>query len=63
MNHDITHCAGEGCTRRGTCHRYMAHLDNGAPRVPRSYITWQGCVNNGHNMYWPEDEDEPQKKN
>lgn len=71
MNHDITHCAGEGCTRRGKCHRYFAHLDlcdirpvdlDSKPHS-RSYTTWQACVDNGHNLYWPEDEEEPQGAN
>ena len=25
MNHDITHCSGEGCPRRHKCYRYHAY--------------------------------------
>ena len=32
MNHDITHCNGTNCDRRGTCERYEAHLDLLKPR-------------------------------
>ena len=62
MNHDITHCAGEGCTRRGKCHRYMAHLDRNGGMF-RSYTYWRNCADNGYKMYWPDGELEPQTNN
>lgn len=27
MNHDMTHCDGEGCMLRESCRRYHAHLE------------------------------------
>jgi hypothetical protein len=27
MNHDITHCSGEGCPKRRKCYRYHAYLE------------------------------------
>lgn len=27
MNHDITHCTGAGCSKKGTCVRYLAHKE------------------------------------
>lgn len=27
MNHDITHCVGTGCSKKGTCLRYLAHRE------------------------------------
>lgn len=38
MNHDITHCKGEGCPIKDDCFRYKAHMeiekdDHGYPYV------------------------------
>lgn len=27
MNHDITHCSGEGCPKRHKCYRYRAYVE------------------------------------
>lgn len=27
MNHDITHCSGEGCPKRYKCYRYRAYVE------------------------------------
>jgi hypothetical protein len=27
MNHDITHCSGEGCPKKKRCYRYHAYLE------------------------------------
>lgn len=61
MNHDITHCNGEGCPCRETCRRYHAHLDLTAParinephRGCPSYIDPKNCIDNRLSMYWKE---------
>jgi hypothetical protein len=64
MNHDITHCNGEGCPVCGTCHRYQAHLDLLRPaRVNEPFTGWPSytsakhCIENNLNLYWKEESD------
>lgn len=54
MNHDITHCSGEGCSKRDTCHRYKAYLDilNVKDQTLFSMILAQKCVEDEYNLYW-----------
>lgn len=37
MNHDITHCTGEGCANRNKCFRHKAHLE--AVRLKLEYLS------------------------
>lgn len=34
MNYDITFCEGDGCPRRGSCHRYLELLRFQADKDP-----------------------------
>ena len=61
MNHDITHCNGDSCPVRETCHRYNAYLDLQKPtnfnEVFREHVPYHSaseCINNGLNMYLEE---------
>lgn len=49
MNHDITHCSGEGCYKRDTCHRYKAfkELDGYA-----LFCHPCECIDRNYNLYW-----------
>ena len=62
MNHDITHCNGEGCPVSKTCLRYKAHIDLMRPaninepfRGWPSYISAKRCIENNLNLYWKEE--------
>lgn len=59
MNHDITHCKGDNCPKKETCHRYNAWLD--FPRYHAitgstlaSMTTSKSCIENNYNLYWKE---------
>lgn len=64
MNHDITHCNGDGCPAKETCHRYKAYLDllsklsrvNETFGVCLSHISSADCIDNNFNMYWKEED-------
>ena len=57
MNHDMTHCKGDGCMLRESCLRYQAHLDvlihpdTVADRL-LSYHDEQECIGNGYALRW-----------
>lgn len=57
MNHDLTHCHGEGCMLRESCLRYHAHLDAQAhPDVAAdhllAYHDEQECIGRGYALLW-----------
>jgi hypothetical protein len=53
ISHDITHCAGQGCTKKDTCHRYLMHLDAIEKDLGwLSYGSAQVCIDNDYNNYW-----------
>ena len=55
MNYDITMCSGEGCTKRNTCHRYIAYLN--VPTGELRFCAYQDpkdCINDKHKLYWEE---------
>lgn len=58
MNHDCTHCKGDNCPKKETCHRYKAWLD-----FPRYHaqtgstlasMTTSKSLDNNYNLYWEE---------
>lgn len=59
MNHDITHCKGDNCPKKETCHRYKAYLDipNVKDRTLFSMVLVQGCIENNYNLYWEDKND------
>ncbi len=57
MNHDITHCKGEGCMLRESCMRYQAHLEYHAhPEMVAAigvpYCDENECLMTGQKLYW-----------
>lgn len=38
MNHDITHCSGEGCPKRRKCYRYHAYKEMHIAEVVQCFI-------------------------
>lgn len=57
MNHDITHCKGEGCMLRESCMRYQAHLEYHAhpelvAAVGVPYCDESKCLLTGQKLYW-----------
>ena len=38
MNHDITHCSGEGCPKRRKCYRYRAYKEMHIAEVVQVFI-------------------------
>ncbi len=57
MQHNVTHCSSNGCIKRDTCYRYLAHLD-----ARKQELTWLPylnpavCQEENYNMYWRVDE-------
>lgn len=56
INHNITHCKGEGCARRGHCLRYLAHREYMADAVLAAtvsvtYCDGGECVRRGYGLY------------
>ena len=38
MNHDITHCSGEGCPMRDICYRHRAYKEMNIAEVVQVFI-------------------------
>ena len=65
MNHDIKHCTGHDlmgttqapviCSKRETCHRYIAYQELGEKESYQNYMLKPyNCMNDNHYMYWEE---------
>lgn len=57
MNHDMTHCKGEGCMLRESCMRYQAHLDakehpEAVADILLAYNQEDECLTTGNALYW-----------
>ena len=57
MNHDISHCKGDGCMLRESCMHYQAHLDYHAhpamvAAIAVPYIDESECQLHGNQLYW-----------
>lgn len=51
MNHDITHCSGEGCQKRDTCHRYKAFTELDGYAL---FCHPCECIERNYQLYWEE---------
>lgn len=57
MNHDITMCSGEGCSKRDTCHRYKAFRTlRGDEEYPISFCSAVECIKENYNLFWEDKE-------
>lgn len=57
MNHNISHCRGEGCMLRDTCMHYQAHLEYQADEhlkasIAVPYNDESECLLAGQKLYW-----------
>lgn len=54
MMHDIAHCSQSKCPKKGTCYRYLAHLE--AQDKKLSYISYfvtdRMPIDGSCDMYW-----------
>lgn len=56
MNHDCTHCNGDNCPKKDTCHRYKVFRAlRGDEEYPISFCSAAECVENDYSLHW-EDE-------
>lgn len=57
MNHEISHCKGDGCMKRESCMHYQAHLEYQADvrlkaSVAVGYNDESECLPNDYHLYW-----------
>lgn len=52
MNYDCTHCNGDNCPKKDTCHRYRAFRAlRGDEEYPISFCSAAECVENDYSLH------------
>ena len=57
MNHDISHCKGDGCMLRESCMHYQAHLEYQSDEKLKAtiavpYCEESECLQHDYQLYW-----------
>lgn len=56
-SHDISHCQGNNCKKKESCHRYLQHLKllEMDTRLMVSYLFPSECLERDYESYWGKD--------